>query len=111
MLAEPHDALRWRTTAGIFERLFGDSDSTDAAARKARIWSGAAASSISHRERSDLQRRSDAATGARLTAYLDSVRDVEEGFSEKKRQRHPDPGRRAPPAHSGVVRGRRQGVV
>jgi hypothetical protein len=61
----------------VFERLFGDSDSTDPAARIARMTQRRSILDSVTETVSDLQRSLGRGDGARLTEYLDSVRDVE----------------------------------
>ena len=61
----------------VFERLFGDSGSTDPAVRKARLSKDASLlDSVTERAR-DLSRQLGAGDQAKLRQYLDAVRDIE----------------------------------
>jgi hypothetical protein len=81
------NTLCWRTATSplpmennpraVFERLFGDSDSTEPAARQARMAQRRSILDSVTESVSDLQRSLGRGDGARLTEYLDSVRDVE----------------------------------
>ena len=61
----------------VFERLFGDSDSTEPAARQARMAQRRSILDSVTESVADLQRSLGRGDGARLTEYLESVRDVE----------------------------------
>jgi hypothetical protein len=61
----------------VFERLFGDSDSTDAAARLARIEKDRSVLDSVTQTVADLQKNLGQRDRAKLGEYLDAVRDVE----------------------------------
>jgi hypothetical protein len=61
----------------VFERLFGDDDSTDAAARKARLESQKSVLDYVAGSLARLETRIGAGDKQKLDEYLDSVRDIE----------------------------------
>ncbi|MEE8143236.1 MAG: DUF1552 domain-containing protein, partial [Planctomycetota bacterium] len=61
----------------VFERLFGDSDSTDPAARLAQIREDRSLLDSVREATASLMRRLGPSDSAQLTQYLDAVRDVE----------------------------------
>ncbi len=61
----------------VFERLFGDSQSTDPAARRARIETDRSILDSVADKAAHLRQRLGARDGAKLAEYLDAVRDVE----------------------------------
>jgi len=90
------NTIAWRSPAtplpmendprAVFERLFGATDTTDAAARLARI---AKERSILDSVSSDLQRlqkRVGAADRTKVTDYLDAVRDIERRIQKAEEQ-------------------------
>ena len=81
------NTLSWRTPTtplpmenkprAVFERLFGDSDTTDATARLARIRENHSILDSLTREVGRLQTRLHAKDRAKLAEYLDAIRDIE----------------------------------
>jgi hypothetical protein len=70
----------------IFERMFGDSGSTDPAAQQARLKERASVlDAISEKART-LSGRVGAPDRARLDEYLESIRDVERGIQKAEEQ-------------------------
>jgi uncharacterized protein DUF1552 len=70
----------------VFERLFGASDSTDSAARLARIAKERSIlDSVTDRVR-ELQRGLGARDGAKISEYLDAIRDVERRIQKAEEQ-------------------------
>ncbi len=61
----------------VFERLFGDSDSTDPAARRARLRRDRSILDLVSQDVARLQNRLGPRDRAKLTEYLDSIRDIE----------------------------------
>ena len=61
----------------VFERLFGDSDSTDPAERRARLRKDRSILDLVTQDVARLQTRLGARDRAKLTEYLDSIRDIE----------------------------------
>jgi len=61
----------------VFERLFGDSGSTDPAVRKARLAKDASLLDSVTERAGDLSRQLGSNDQAKLTQYLDAVRDIE----------------------------------
>ncbi len=61
----------------VFERLFGDSGSTDPAVRKARLAKDASLLDSVTQRADDLSRQLGSGDRAKLSQYLDAVRDVE----------------------------------
>jgi len=61
----------------VFERLFGDSDSTDPAARRARLRKDRSILDLVSQDVARLQNRLGPRDRAKLTEYLDSIRDIE----------------------------------
>lgn len=70
----------------VFERLFGAADSTDTAARRARIAKDRSIlDSVADRVR-ELQRGLGSRDGAKIAEYLDAVRDVERRIQKAEEQ-------------------------
>ena len=65
------------TPRAVFERLFGDSGSTDPAVRKARLSRDASLLDSVTERAADLSRELGTADQAKLGQYLDAVRDIE----------------------------------
>ena len=61
----------------VFERLFGDSGSTDPGVRKARLAKDASLLDSVTERAGDLSRELGSRDGAKLSQYLDAVRDIE----------------------------------
>ena len=61
----------------VFERLFGDTDSTDPAVRKARLAKDASLLDSVTERAGDLSRQLGSSDRTKLSQYLDAVRDVE----------------------------------
>jgi hypothetical protein len=61
----------------VFERLFGDSDSTDPAERRARIRKDRSILDLVTQDVARLQTKLGGKDRAKLTQYLDSIRDIE----------------------------------
>jgi hypothetical protein len=70
----------------VFERLFGDSDNTTQAARRARIAADRSVLDSLVQEVDTMQRRLAPADRARLAQYLDAIRDVERRIQRAERQ-------------------------
>ncbi len=70
----------------VFERLFGDSDSTDRATRLARIGQDRSVLDSLRETVADLQRSLGRRDRAKLTEYLDAVRDVERRIQRAEAQ-------------------------
>lgn len=70
----------------VFERLFGDSDSTTKEARQARIHADRSLLDSLLEEVSSLQRRLGAGDRGKLTQYLDAIRDVERRIQRAEQQ-------------------------
>ena len=71
----------------VFERLFGDGDSTDPAARLRRIADRSQHPRLGHRQGSrDLNRRVGPRDRGKLTEYLEAVRDVERRIQKAEEQ-------------------------
>jgi hypothetical protein len=71
----------------VFERLFGASDSTDAATRAARLAQDRSILDFVTAEVAALQRTLGAGDKGKLTEYLEAVRDVERRIQTAERQR------------------------
>jgi hypothetical protein len=61
----------------VFERLFGDSDTTDPATRRARLRKDRSILDLVSQDVARLQNRLGPKDRAKLTEYLDSIRDIE----------------------------------
>ncbi|MEE2636416.1 MAG: DUF1552 domain-containing protein [Acidobacteriota bacterium] len=70
----------------VFERLFGATDSTDVAARLARLQQDRSILDFVGDEASILERRLGAGDRLKLTQYLDAVRDVERRIQTAEEQ-------------------------
>jgi hypothetical protein len=70
----------------LFERLFGASDSTDAAVRLARIKKERSILDSVTERVTDLRRGLGVRDNAKLTEYLDAIRDVERRISKAEQQ-------------------------
>ena len=70
----------------VFERLFGDSGSTDPAVRKARIAEDRSILDSVTGKVDDLQRGLGASDRRKITQYLDAVRDVERRIQRAEEQ-------------------------
>ena len=70
----------------VFERLFGDSTSTDSSARRARIQSDRSLLDSVTEKISDLQRGLGSPDRVKLTEYLDAVRDIERRIQKAEGQ-------------------------
>ncbi len=78
---------RWRTIrVAVFERLFGGSDSTDAAARLARLQKDKSILDSVRERVSGLQQELGTRDQAKLAEYLDAVRDVERRIQKAEEQ-------------------------
>ena len=90
------NTLSWRTPTtplpiennprAVFERLFGDQDSTDKSARLERIHSERSILDSVSRKVRDLERQIGAGDRSKLSEYLDSIRDVERRISLAEKQ-------------------------
>ena len=90
------NTISWRTPTtplpmendprAVFERLFGAADSTDAAARLARLREDRSVLDFVSAEANGLKRSLGAADSSKLTQYLDAVRDVERRIQTAERQ-------------------------
>ena len=91
------DTIAWRgartplpmehNPRAVFERLFGDSDTTDPAVRAARLRRRRSILDSLTRTVTDLRRVLGPADGAKLTEFLDAVRDVERRIQRIEEQR------------------------
>ena len=70
----------------VFERLFGDSNTTDPAERQARISQNRSILDWMSEAVARIMKRLDPKDRARLTEYLDSVRDVERRIARAEEQ-------------------------
>ena len=70
----------------VFERLFGDSASTDSSARRARIQSDRSLLDSVTEKIADLQRGLGSPDRVKLTEYLDAVRDIERRIQKAEGQ-------------------------
>jgi hypothetical protein len=70
----------------VFERLFGDQDSTDPAARLARIETDRSLLDSVVEKASRLRRRLGSRDAAKLSEYLDAIRDVERRIQKAEEQ-------------------------
>jgi hypothetical protein len=90
------NTLCWRTPTtplpmesdprAVFERLFGTSDSTDLAARRARIEEEKSILDAVTAKVSDLKRRLGARDNLKLDEYLSAIRDVERRIQKAEEQ-------------------------
>ena len=90
------NTIAWRTPTtplpverdprAVFERLFGTSGSTDPAARVARLQRDRTIIDAVASELSRLQRRLGSGDRAKVSEYIDSVRDVERRIQTAERQ-------------------------
>ena len=90
------NTISWRTPTtpmpmendprAVFERLFGGSDSTDAAARLARIQKDRSILDSVRERVSGLQRELGPRDRAKLAEYLEAVRDVERRITKAEEQ-------------------------
>jgi hypothetical protein len=90
------NTLSWRTPTtplpveyrprAVFERLFGDSDSTDPAVRRARIQKDRSILDSVTEAAGRLMRSVGAADRVRLTEYLEGMRDVERRIQRAEEQ-------------------------
>jgi len=90
------NTLSWRTPTtplpveyrprAVFERLFGDSDSTDPAVRRARLQTDRSLLDSVTEAATRLMRSVGAADRARLTEYLEGMRDVERRIQRAEEQ-------------------------
>jgi hypothetical protein len=90
------NTIAWRTATtplpmennprAVFERLFGASDSTDAATRAARIEQDRSILDFVTAEVAALKRTLGTSDRGKLTEYLDAVRDVERRIQTAERQ-------------------------
>jgi hypothetical protein len=70
----------------VFERLFGDSDSTDGRARMARMREQRSILDSVNQDVARLRRELSPSDGAKINAYLDAVRDVERRIQKAEAQ-------------------------
>ncbi len=70
----------------VFERLFGDRDSTDSAARLARIEADRSILDSVVRKATRLQQRLGSRDRAKLSEYLEAIRDVERRIQKAEEQ-------------------------
>lgn len=70
----------------LFERLFGDSDTTDAGARLARIKKDRSILDSVHAEVASLRRKLGLGDRSKLTEYLEAVRDIERRIQKAEEQ-------------------------
>jgi hypothetical protein len=70
----------------VFERLFGDGDSTDSAARQARLQKDRSILDSVTEEVANLQRGLGARDQTKLTEYLEAIRDVERRIQNAEEQ-------------------------
>ena len=90
------DTIAWRgartplpmehNPRAVFERLFGDSETTDPAAREVRLLRRRSILDSVARTVTDLRRTLGPADSAKLTEYLDAVRDVERRIQRVEEQ-------------------------
>jgi hypothetical protein len=88
--------ISWRAAAtplsmeynprAVFERLFGDSSTTDPAARLARIRENRSVLDSVTEKIARLQRRVGGSDGAKLDQYLEAIRDVERRIQKSEEQ-------------------------
>jgi hypothetical protein len=72
----------------VFERLFGDSDNTTQEARIARVREDRSILDSLVQEVSRLQRRLGTGDRAKITQYLDAIRDIERRIQKAEEQSH-----------------------
>jgi len=70
----------------VFERLFGDSGSTDPAVRRARLQKDSSLLDSVIERAADMQRGLGARDRSKLTQYLDAVRDIERRIQKAEAQ-------------------------
>ncbi|MFP6597082.1 MAG: DUF1552 domain-containing protein, partial [Candidatus Hydrogenedentota bacterium] len=70
----------------LFERLFGDTDTTDAGARRRRMRKDRSILDSVSGEVSSLQRKLGSTDRSKLTEYLESVRDIERRIQKAEEQ-------------------------
>ncbi len=70
----------------VFERLFGDSDTTDASARLQRVQKERSILDAVTEKVATLQRKMGPGDNARLTDYLEAVRDIERRIQKAEQQ-------------------------
>ncbi|MDK1021407.1 MAG: DUF1552 domain-containing protein [Candidatus Hydrogenedentes bacterium] len=70
----------------LFERLFGDSDTTDAGARLKRIKKDRSILDSVHAEVASLRRKLGLGDRSKLTEYLEAVRDIERRIQKAEEQ-------------------------
>ena len=90
------NTLSWRTPTtplpiennprAVFERLFGDQDSTDPSARRERISKERSILDSVSQKVTDLERRLGAGDRNKLTEFLESIRDVERRIEIAEKQ-------------------------
>jgi hypothetical protein len=90
------NTIAWRTATtplpmennprAVFERLFGASDSTDPAARRARLEQDRSILDFVTEEVTSLKRELGTSDRGKLTQYLDAVRDVERRIQTAEEQ-------------------------
>ena len=74
----------------VFERLFGDGDSTDPAARLARSRSSAAFSTTSPASIDRLETELGTSDRNKLSEYLEAIRDIERRIQKAEQQNADD---------------------
>jgi hypothetical protein len=77
--------MEWNPRA-VFERLFGDSGSTDPAARRSRIQQDKSVLDSVIREAASLKGSLGPGDGVKLVEYLDAIRDVERRIQRAEEQ-------------------------
>ena len=70
----------------LFERLFGDSDTTDGGARLKRIKKDRSILDSVHDEVASLQRKLGSSDRSKLTEYLEAIRDIERRIQKAEEQ-------------------------
>jgi hypothetical protein len=70
----------------VFERLFGDNETTDPAARQARLKEDSSVLDSVTEKVADLKASLGAKDGAKLSEYLDAVRDIERRIQKAEQQ-------------------------
>ncbi len=74
----------------VFERMFGDSESTDPAVRMARLAEDRSVLDSITEKVSDLKSALGQRDGSKLSEYLDAVRDIERRIQKAEQQRDQD---------------------
>ena len=83
----PPRRYRWNTTRrAVFERLFGDGESTDTAARMSRIRRQRSILDFVSLDVTRVLKGLDAGDRSKLSEYLDAIRDVEKGIEKAEQQ-------------------------